>query len=247
MTTTDEEGYPTIGDENGVTIYATSPDDSGGVSYDGPESVNELLQVAGVKQIDDEEDIRERLPEDAELLDDGRLRAKNNRDYGGWDYLNGKRRFILQKIAEGMEPMRVVENYDFAQSYIYRTKIVFGFLVEDAILRGAFIESGGKFAPTYDPDEEEDEEEESMSPEEHQEEKEEQLEEQTIPVEEAREMAEEAYQNGLEEGREEASAPEPEPDTELFNGDEWWDIMKTLMENGQDEYARRIASEIDFD
>lgn len=247
MTNTDKEGFPTIGDENGVTVEATSPDDTGDVSYDGPESADELLQIAGVKQIDDEEGIRERLPEDAELLDDGRLRAKNNRNYGGWDYLNGKRRFILQKIAEGMEPMRIVENYDFAQSYIYRTKIVFGFLVEDAILRGAFIEDGGKFAPTYDPTEDE-EEEESMTPEEHQEEKEEELEEQTIPVEEAREMAEEAYQNGLEDGRDdEASAPEPESDTTLFDGDEWWEIMKALMESGEEEYARRIASEIDFD
>ena len=199
MTNTDEEGFPTIGSENGVTVEGTPPDAPGEVSYDGPESADELLQIAGIKE-GSEGDIRERLPEKAELLDDGRLRAENNRNYGGYDYLNGKRRFILQKLAEADKVKEVTEELDFSQSYISRTGVVFNFLFEDPILYREFVEDGGEFAPTYDPTEEE---EEDMTPEEHQEEKEEQLEEQTVPVGEARAMAEEAYQNGLEDGREE--------------------------------------------
>ena len=238
---TEENSYPTIGSENGVTVAGTSPDDFGNVDFGGTESSDELLEIGGFKELSYREKVERALPEKAELLDNDRLKVRNNREKTGYDRLNKKRRAILRRLDDGEEPLDIVDSLGFNDSYVYRARSVFGFLLEDELLKEAFIDDGGEFAPTYNPKEEEEEsEEEKMSPEEYAETKRQMNEEQTIPVEEAREMAEEAYQNGLED------AEEGESDS-FFDGDEWWEIMKALMEAGKDDYARRIASEIDFD
>lgn len=250
-----------LGWNSGETLYVTGDDGTGEVQTELG-SVDEMLEIAGVaskemngtarplgelggevaqeelKSLD--ERIRERLPDDAFLTDDGRLGAENNRSSQGTDYLNGKRRWVLKKMDAGKSPSEIYKNAEFTDSYIYRTRSVFGFLLEDDLLREVFIEDGGEYAPTHEASSEE---EVKVTPEEHQEAKEEAHAEATVPLEEAKKMAENAYQNGLEEGKEQAS-PESESVDSVFNEDEWWDVMKTLLNNGEEELARRITSKI---
>lgn len=252
----DEEGSESsdhpLGWNDGETLYVTG-DNSEGEMNTELGSVDEMLEVTGVQSKSEEsarmvgevaqaepenlgERIRTRLPDDAFLTDDGRLGAENNRSSDGTAFLNGKRRWVLKKLADGKSPSQIYKNSNFSDSYVYRSRDVFGFLLEDDLLREVFIDDGGEYAPTY-------ETEDKKSSEEHQEAKEAAHAEQVVPLEEAKEMAEEAYQNGLEEGEAQAS-PEPESVDSVFDEDEWWDIMKTLVNNDEDELARRITSEI---
>lgn len=240
---TENGEYPTIGKRSGRTIEASSPDDDGEVKYDGPDSADALLQAAGMVEANLEDRILERLPEEADLFEDGSLRAESSRDDTDYDFLNQNRRAILQRLDDGMAPLDIVDGLGLSDSFVYRTRSVFNFLIEDSLLKEEFVDSGGKFAPTYDPQKEE--EEETMGKLQQKDGEGEQ--EEMVPADEAREMAEEAYQNGLKEAGNDGSEPDEEPDTDLFSGDEWWDIMKTLMDNGEEVKARRIASEIDFD
>lgn len=225
---TDKDNLPTVGSATGRTIDATTK--VGEFTYQEADSPDEMLEIAGIGDDCYDEKIIDRLPAKADLLDDGRLRAKNNRDGHNYDFLNQNRRAILQRLDDGDSPLEVAEELDFNDSFVYRTRAVFNFLLEDSFLKEKFVDDGGEYAPAFDPKEETEEEEE----------------EETVPIEEAREMAEKAYENGLEEGKEQTPDEGEKSDTALFTGEEWWEIMKALMENGEEEYARRVADEIDF-
>lgn len=208
-----------------------------------------------------EERVREALPEKAELTEGGKLRAENNRSnsarQGSHDIFNGKRRYILKRLDEGDEPVEILEDTEFSDSYIYRVRGVFGFILEDNLLKNAFLYDGGEFAPAHEPEEIEatstDGEEEMEIEEEPEEDTSEELtgSEAEVNTKDLADIIDHYYEKGREEGREEVLEElEDEDDgseADLFDSDEWWDLMKTLMEHGEDEYARRIASAIDFD
>lgn len=304
----DKTGFPTVGRGPGETIDVFG-DEQGKFSFEGEEEVlkdaglipdNNMASPLGelgekapaMRIVDGEEGVREvvrqELPDHAELLDDGRLRAKNNRSYGGFDYFNGRRRFILQKLDGGMDPLPISEEYGITDSYVYRTRSVFGFILEDDFLKDVFLADEGTFAPTYDPSESEasDAEGESETVEDVIDDVSEEDWEDSA-VEAALEHAEnpedldfeldlteyddtenlswileQVYRAGRVHGKVEAIKDleevedEPEPtvveetvveEVQVFDPDEWWDLTKTLMEHGEDEYARRIASKVDFD
>lgn len=235
-----------LGWDDGETLYVTGDEGSGEMDTELA-SVDEMLAVAGVdgEEVDGEqaeedleslnERIRARLPDVAFLTDDGHLGAENNRSKEGKNYLNEKRQRVLKKLDEGKSASQIYKNAEFTDSYVYRTRDVFSFLLEDEFLRKVFIKDDGEYSHLYEIDTEE-----ATTAEEHQEEI---RMEEAVSLEEAKEMAEGAYQKGLEEGKENAS-PEPESVDLVFDEDEWWDIMKTLLNNGEEELARRITSEI---
>lgn len=298
----DKNGYPTVGQRNGETIEGTSPDDHGTVSFEEPRDTEQLLEIADIQTTDDnmiqplgelaggvqedelkplKERVADRLPAEAELYEPSEhssredgvyVRAKSPRKTHEWDYLNGRRRAILGRLNDGRKPLDVVAEFGIPDSYVYRTRSTFGFLLDDPLLRETFIEEGGEYAPEYDPeettetDEAADEEEETDScfvkftgkgkraenPIDNGEEEEKPTlaelfgpkeSEGADPVELGGKVQQEAEE--LVEAMEEAEEEEAD-DRGLFSGDEWWDVMKTLMDAGEDEYARRIAAEVDF-
>lgn len=299
----DDGRLPTVGQQNGEAVYGRGKGETeGSVEYGGASSADELLEVAGIKERKEmtrplgqlggevaeeevktyEERVRERLPDDAELLSDGSLRVESSRrNKENHSFLNQNRRAILKKLEADLEPMDVEEELGFNNSFIYRTRAEFGFLLEDDLLKEAFIEDGGRYAPTYSPDEEKESEEpqggeleekveegeigeseeemdteeedttteepefatdEELSYGEYQEQLDNLAQGQAVEANTVADMMEAAYKAGERVGRNDAQ----EDNTDLFDGDEWWEIMKTLMDNGEEEYARRIASEIDF-
>lgn len=267
---TDEDGFPTIGKGPGKTVDAVG-DETGSLQFEGEEAVLKdagLIQDTKMEkplgelggQVSAEENqlqtqkelIREALPEKAELLDDGRLRAESSRDNGRFDYLNGRRRFILGKLDEGLNPMDIVREFGFPDSYVYRARDVFGFLLKSPILFENFVESGGRYAPAYDPTEEGETTSEPQETVEEEIEKEDVEEIDLTKTDFSDDVLERVYQVGKIEGKAEAVKEleqieeETGTDEPLFTTDEWWDLMKTLMEHGEEGYARRIASEIDF-
>lgn len=235
---TDRDGLPTVGKESGRTVDATSPDEHGKIQYDGPEDVDQLFEAAGIggakKEEEEEqlfevenwgtveENVRARLPEQAHL--DGEvLKVPTPRNDGsGFAYLNENRSAVLQALNDGEEPLDIAEALDLNNSYVYRTRMAFDFLLEDPILCYAFVEDGGHYRVSDN--------------------------------ESATDVREQAKDAAVEESIEAVEALSETQDdagdddtSSLFDGDEWWKIVVTLIEADREDYARRIASEFDFD
>lgn len=247
---TEEMEFQTVGKHNGKTVAGTSPDDFGEVQLAGAENAESLLQA--IKRHDDTDDmslteipnsekglrreIDKRLPVDAELLDDGRLRVPNQRNNGTYHYLNGKRREILKRLDRGVAPLDVAEQMDLNNSYVYRARSAFDFLLCDSLLKEVFVEDGGRFAPEYV--EEKDAEEEA--------------EESTslgdlFAVDDGDDEEEDSEMVIRSEKARESPIDTSPSVYDLFDGDEWWDLMKFLLKNGREGQARQIAANISFD
>lgn len=273
-------------------------DEEGSVSFEEGESVEELLQVAGIKEsqtmatplgelgedvpeeklqefnLEDElEDvqIRKRLPEKAELTEENRLRAESARGSGrgNYDYLNGRRRFVLLKLSEGMTPTEIIEEYGITDSYVYRARKAFSFLLENDFLKSVFLKEDGKYAPPLAyPTEMEEEEMEELTKEEDTEEEEVEELGDIVEIEESEldEEVEEAietikgdenealqqvlhqmYEAGKVEGKVEAIKElEKKEEDSLFSPEEWWEVMEALIHNGKREFAQRIIENVEL-
>lgn len=270
MDADNDEEYPTVGHNRGETVDAVGvEEDMGDLRVEVPDDVGEMLEMVGMRDNttrplgelggemntdqtpeDDEDElavdhiepveldregvrerVEQRLPAHARLRDNGELwvDAEDSSFQCDTVKLNQTRRAILKWLAEGKSGREVAEKVDVYNSYVYRVRSAFNFLLEDDVLYQAFIESGGEFAPAYVPEEASDEDDVEGT--------------EDVETDVALDMFERGYDAGQRDALREADGGDA---SAMFDGDEWWEIMKVLMEHGEDEYARRIASEIDF-